>query len=137
MKTYRLEMPLFGRVMPFFVLVFLTTIPPIAMFKDPHAMIILLPFLAILLWNWYVLLTMAYRIDIGLDGTLEWVALARTVKMAPEEIREISPDMAGSIGFFSAKTDAAKVRFINQITGFHEVVAHIKSRNPSVVLKGC
>jgi hypothetical protein len=49
----------------------------------------------------------------------------------------VSPDRTGTIGFFTVKYVGGKVRFINQITGFHEVILHIKSRNPMVVLKGC
>jgi len=88
-------------------------------------------------WNWWVVLTLAYRVVIQDDGTVEWVALARKVKMLPKDIREISPDSTGSIGFFVVKHVGGKVKFINQITGFHEVILHIKARNPVVILKGC
>jgi hypothetical protein len=71
------------------------------------------------------------------DGAVEWVALGRRVMVAPEEIREIRPDRAGSIGFFAMKHARGKVRFIKQITGFHEVLFHVKTLNSAVVLKGC
>ena len=80
---------------------------------------------------------MAYRVILHDDGLVEWVALGRRVKTLPEDIREIRPEKSGSIGFFVVKHASGKVRFLNQITGFHEVLAHIKSRNPTVVLKGC
>lgn len=98
------------------------------------AMILLIPVIA---WNWWVVLTLAYRVVIQDDGAIEWVALARRVRMLPEDVQEISPDGTGSIGFFRVKHVGGKVRFINQITGFHEIILHIMSRNPTVILKGC
>jgi len=59
------------------------------------------------------------------------------VRVSPEDIQEIRPDRSGGTGFFEVKYVTGKVRFINQITGFHEVLAHIKSRNSAVMLKGC
>jgi hypothetical protein len=77
------------------------------------------------------------RVIIHDDGSIEWVALARRVKILPEEIREICPDRTGSIGFFVVKHAGGKIHFINQITGFHEILVHIKNRNSMVILNGC
>jgi hypothetical protein len=96
-----------------------------------------IPVFAVMAWNWWVLLTLAYRVVIQDDGAVEWVALARKVKLLPEDIREICPDGRGGMGFFVVKHVGGKVKFINQITGFHEVILHIKVRNPTVILKGC
>jgi hypothetical protein len=117
MRTYDLDVPLLVRALPFVMLGMLTFVFPILVLRDGP--IFLLPlFLAIAAWNWWVVLTLAYRVVIHDDGIVEWVALARRVKTLPEDVQRIAPDRTGSIGFFSATHARGKVRFINQITGF-------------------
>jgi hypothetical protein len=137
-RQYDLEMPIVMRVLPFMALAAFTVGFPIAIFQeDGPPRLLVAPFLAILAWQWWVLLSLAHRIVIHEDGTVEWVALARRISTRPEAVQEISPDRSGSIGFFRMVHSGGKVRFLNQITGFHEVVAHIKAHNPTVILKGC
>jgi len=137
MRTYDLEIPLLLRVLPFLVLTFITVAVPAIILGSGGPTFLVLPVLAIAGWNWRVVMTMAHRIVLHDDGAVEWVALGRQVRLSPEDIREIRPDRSGGIGFFAVKHATGKVRFINQITGFHEVLFHIKGRNPRVVLKGC
>jgi hypothetical protein len=137
MKSYRLEIPPLVRFMPFVWLGFLTIGLPVFVLTSHGPIFILAPFFAFLAWTWWVLLTIAYRVVIHDDGSLEWIALIRRVKTLPEDVREIRPDRIGSIGFLVVKYAGGKIRFINQITGFHEVLVHIKNRNPLVILKGC
>jgi hypothetical protein len=137
MKTYNLQISPMLRVMTFVGLGMLTFGAPVVVLTSDAPPFFLVPLLAVASWNWWVVLTIAYRVVIHDDGTLEWVALARRVKVLPENIRQISPDNSGGIGFFAVKHEEGKIRFINQITGFHEVLVHIKSRNPMVSLKGC
>jgi len=136
-RQYDLDMSIVTRVLPFVALAAFTVGLPIAIFQeDGPPRFLIVPFLAILAWQWWVLLSLAHRIVIDEDGTVEWIALARRVSTRPESIQEISPDHSGG-GFFRMIHSGGKVRFLNQITGFHEVVAHIKAHNPTVVLKGC
>jgi hypothetical protein len=137
MRTYHLQIPILLRIMPFVMLGIFTFIVPVFILTANGPAFLLIPILAVVAWNWWVLLRMAYRVVIQDDGSIEWVALAKRVKMLPEDVREISPDSTGSIGFFKVKYEGGKVRFINQITGFHEIIVYIKSRNSMVVLKGC
>jgi len=137
MKAYNLQISPLLRVMPFIMLGVFTFGVPILILSSGGPAFILVPLFAVVAWNWWVLLTLAYRIVIYDDGSLEWVALARRVRALPTDVREISPDGSGSIGFFVAKYKGGKIRFINQITGFHEVLVHIKNHNPMVTLKGC
>jgi hypothetical protein len=135
-RTYDLDVPPLARILPFVALVILTVVVPILVIRDGP--VFLLPmFLAIAGWNWWVVMTLAHRIVIHDDGVVEWVALGRRVKTLPEDVQRIAPDGTGSIGFFTATHARGKVRFINQITGIHEVLVHIKTRNPTVVLRGC
>jgi hypothetical protein len=138
MKQYDLDLPLPVRVMPFVVLVIFTLLVPILLVSESGApRFIVAIWLGAVAWQWWVVLRIAYRVLIHDDGTLEWVALARRVKMRPEAVQSIAPDRSGSIGFFRLTYGEGKVRFINQVTGFHEIVQHIKSHNPGVVLRGC
>jgi len=124
-------------MMPFILLGAVTIGVPILILASGGPLFILLPLFAVVAWNWWVLLTLAYRIIIHDDGSLEWVALARRITALPTDIREIGPDGSGNIGFFVVKYAGGKIRFINQITGFHEVLIHIKKHNPMITLKGC
>jgi hypothetical protein len=137
MKTYNLQISPMLRVMSFVGLGMLTFVAPALILSSGGPVFILVPLLAVAAWNWWVVLTIAYRVVIRDDGTLEWVALARRVTVLPEKIRQISPDNSHGIGFFAVKHEEGKILFINQITGFHEVLVHIKSHNPTVSLKGC
>ncbi len=130
-------MSLLFRLIPFIMFGLFTFAVPFLILTSGGPTFIVIPVFAVMAWNWWVLLTLAYRVVIQDDGTVEWVALARKVKILPEDIREIGPDRSGSIGFFVVKHVGGKVKFINQITGFHEVILHIKARNPTVILKGC
>ena len=140
-KAYDLELSLAARVLPFFVLTIMTGglvalaftgarkgMPPLA----------ILPIFGIVVaWQWWMMLTLAYRVIVHDDGSLEWVALARTLRLRPENILKIGPDRTGNIGFFAVTHSEGKVRFINQITGFHEILALISERNPRVEIRGC
>jgi hypothetical protein len=137
MKTYNLQISPLLRIMPFMMLGFFTCVVPFLILRSNGPVFLLIPIFAVVAWNWWVLLRIAYCVVIRDDGSMEWVAVARRVIMKPEDAREIGPDSTGTIGFFRIKYTGGKVRFINQITGFHEVILHIKSRNPLVVLKGC
>jgi hypothetical protein len=137
MKAYDLEIPIGMRVLPFVALTVMTIAIPAIIFSSGAPAFLAVVVLAIASWNWWVLATLAHRIVVHEDGVVEWVALGRRVRVQPEQIQEIRPDRSGGLGFFMAKCGTAKVRFINQITGFHEVLVHIKGRNPRVVLKGC
>src|SRR5262249_47645934 len=120
------------------MLIFFTIVVPLAMLTPDRPPLFLLPlFVAIIGWQWWLLLTLAYRVIVHDDGRLEWVALARRVTLLPEDVREIGPEAKGGLGFFRVVHRGGKVRFINQITGFHEVILHIKTRHPGVVLLGC
>lgn len=136
-KTYDLELPAVMRVLPFVVLTAGSVILPWLVLRDPSGpTLLLVPLIGVVAWQWWAFLTIAHRVVIHEDGALEWVAFARRVRILPEDVVRIAPD-GGQIGLFTVRHTGGKVRFVNQITGFHEVLLHIKSRNPGVVLRGC
>ena len=68
--------------MPFVMLgVFTCTVPVLILISNGPAFL-LVPLFAVVAWNWWVLLTIAYRVIVQDDGGIEWVALARRVKMS-------------------------------------------------------
>jgi hypothetical protein len=137
MRNYELCVARVVRVWLFVVVALITFVAPVVFLRSGAPLFVLVFLLGMAAWQWWLLLTLPYRIVVHDDGAIEWVALLRRIKMLPEEVREIRPLRGGHIGFFVAIHSGGKVRFINQITGFHEVLLHIKTRNPQVILKGC
>ena len=138
MRQYDLDMPLVARVLMFMVLALFSVVFLALSIQDEGPFRFLVVFLvAMVAWQWWIILSLVYRIVIHEDGTVEWIALARKVRMRPEDVREIRPDRSGHIGFLHVEWSGRKVRFVNQITGLHEVVAHIKAHNPTVLVRGC
>jgi hypothetical protein len=94
-------------------------------------------FLAVAGINGYIyVLRVPYRIDVTDDGQVEFISMVRTKRVAVREIRSITP-YAGQFGFLSIMTDQGKIRIVNQFDGFHEFLAWLKTKNPSVELRGC
>lgn len=138
MRICKLEMPTLLRVTPFIMLAIFTFVVPVIILTSGGPIFILAPWLVVVVgWNWWALLTTAHSVVVHDDGSLEWLALSRRIRTIPEDIREIRPERSRSIGVFVVKHTGGSIRFINQITGFHEVLVHIKQRNPRVILKGC
>jgi hypothetical protein len=103
MKTFNLQISPLLRVMPFIILGVFTFGVSILILISGGPAFILIPLFAVVAWSWSILLTLEYRIVIYDDGSLEWVALARRVRALPADVRVISPDRSGSIGFFVVK----------------------------------
>ena len=137
MRQYDLDMPLVARVLTLLVLALFSVVFPALFMGEGTPRFLIVPLVALVAWQWWMVLSLAYRIVIHEDGTVEWIALARKVRMRPEDVREIRPDRSGHIGFLRVEWSGRKVRFVNQITGLHEVVAHIKAHNPTVLVRGC
>jgi hypothetical protein len=135
MKTYELCLPAFHKV-GYFLGLALVTVALMLASTVPGALVFLSPSFLMIAWVWWFLLTLHYRVVIHEDGALEWIAVVGSVRLRPEEIIRVGPGF-GSIAFFTVSHKAGKLRFLNQLTGFHEVVFHIKGRNPKAVFDGC
>jgi hypothetical protein len=139
-KTYTLAVSPLVTIVPLVVLGIVSVAVPVAVAlagpKGPPPVILVLvgPILA---WNWWVLLRTVYRVERHEDGALDWIALARTVTVRPEQVLRIAPDRMGQIGFLRLTHTEGSLRFVNQLTGFHEILAAIRERNPRVELVGC
>ncbi len=138
MRAYELELPLRLRVLPFLVLGVFTFVAPVFLIREAGPAIgVAVVWLGVVAWQWWMVLSIVHRMVIHDDGALECISLARRVSIRPETIQEIAPDRRGSIGFFRLRHAGGSVRFINQVTGFHEIVLHVKMHSPGVILKGC
>ena len=91
-KEYSLEMSFLGRLLPLAILAIVSVAVPAAIVGSHDPWYVLLPVAGIIGWNWWVVLTWAYRVVLHDDGTIEWVALARCVRTRPEQVREICPE---------------------------------------------
>jgi hypothetical protein len=88
MRIYNLQISPLLRIMPFVMLGVLTCVVPVVILMSNGPAFLLVPLFAVAAWNWWVLLRIASRVAIQDDGGIEWVALARRVKMLPEDVRE-------------------------------------------------
>jgi len=141
MKTYRMESTAatwwMYRVGPaLMALLFPTLIlaggvngngPPLAAAVLPFAMGV-----GFLVWN----LRMPTRVEVQEDGSMEWIAPLRRIRLTPAEVVSITPSKTAH-PFFVLAHVGGRFQFINQFTGFHELLAALKKANPSVELRGC
>lgn len=81
-------------------------------------------------------LRMPTRIEVSDDGAMEWIAPLRRIRVLPSEVLAIAPDRRGQ-GYFLLTHGSGRFRFLNQFTGFHELLTDLKRANPSVELRGC
>ncbi len=87
-------------------------------------------------WFWYWVLSIPRRIVVSESGQIEFVSLLRRRRTVPLEIESITPEPT-QFGFLVVKTSRGKIRILNQFDEFHEFLADLKARNPSVTLRGC
>ena len=92
--------------------------------------------LAIVCWLWYVILSLPHTIAVHADDQIEFVSIIRRKRFLPLEIKSIKPE-ASQFGFLVVQTNRGKVRLLNQFDGFHDFLTNLKSKNPSVELRGC
>jgi len=95
-----------------------------------------LPWLAILLWIWYVYLKIPFEITLRDDNLLEFKSVIKTTVVAPWDLVSIKGAPL-SLGFINVKHRGGTIRLICQMTGLYELIYTVKSLNPEVEIKGC
>lgn len=142
-KTYPLYVSTYIKLMVFGVLGLFTVIgvlaalgPAIGFGDDTPQWLFGTFWLAVVGWLWYVILTIPHRITVQADDQIEFVSILRRKRLLPLEIKSIKPE-ASQFGFLVVKTNRGKVRLLNQFDGFHEFLTNLKTKNPSVELRGC
>lgn len=95
----------------------------------------LLMFVAMAGWITVAMFKMPHRIEEQDDGTYVLVSPLKRYAIRAEDIESIRP-VPNQIGILRLDYRGGRVTLLNQFDGFHEFIASLKSKNPSVELKG-
>ena len=143
MKSYPLHISRFYVSFVFLGLVFMTLIVPVMYLTHlgdlrstsrPPGFLVL-PWLLIAAWNWFVVLTIPYKILLRDNGHAEFVSLVRTTNIAPVDFISIRPMVWGG-GFYVLRHRTCRLRLLLQFTGFHEFLSTIAAANPGLEIRG-
>ena len=92
--------------------------------------------LSILGWVWYAFLRIPFEIRLLDNHSVEFRSLLRRAVVFPHEVGSIKA-IPWSIGFVNVKYARGTIHLVNQIDGFHDLVATLKSLNPAIEIRGC
>lgn len=85
---------------------------------------------------WYVYLKIPYKIKLLDDGSLEFHSLLRQLTLHPRDISAIRGVLL-SPGFIRIRHTEGTALLLGQMTGLHELIAHIREANPEATVSGC
>ena len=85
---------------------------------------------------WYQVLSLPQAIIHHPDDSLEFRSIARKRIVHIGDLRVIEP-VPNQFGFFRFRHSNGKIVALVHFDGFHELLAHIKEKNPHVQLLGC
>ena len=103
---------------------------------DPSVALLLLPWLLILGVYWWWILRIPHTIRVHDDGSLEFVAVLRTVTLQARRLASIAPVGFGN-NLYRLKHDDGKLWLFLQFTGFYRLLGELKADNPNFDIKGC
>lgn len=89
----------------------------------------------ILAWNLFWFLRIPHKIILHKDDTVEFVSVLRKIKVQAREIKSIKPE-GPTYGFLVIRAQK-RIRILSQFDNFHDLIAKLKTLNPSVLLRGC
>lgn len=92
--------------------------------------------LGMLAWVWYAYLSVPYRIVVRDDHSLEFQSLLGCTTLNPHDLVSIRGVFL-SPGFIKVKHTRGTLLLMGQMTGLHELIAHIREANPEVAVSGC
>jgi hypothetical protein len=84
----------------------------------------------------YMWLRVPFEIRVRDDSTIEFRSMFRTTVVSPREIKSVRAKRY-SVGLVDVAHQRGAVHLLNQMDGFHDFIATIKSINPAVEIKGC
>lgn len=84
----------------------------------------------------YWVLTTTHRITVSETGEIIFSSLLRKKRVSELEIESIKPKRL-QFGFLVVKTANDKIKLINQFDGFHDFILNLKSKNPTLKIRGC
>jgi hypothetical protein len=144
MKSYPLFVPIRQKLLVLGILLLLTLLVPAMYLRGLRAQatdagppgFILLPWLLIMGWNWWVVLTLPHEIRLSEDGRIAFVSVLRTVTVGVPDLLSIRP-IAFSTGFYTIRHRGGRLRVLLQFDGFHDFLTRVKGMNPSLQVRGC
>lgn len=86
--------------------------------------------------NTFWILSFPHRIVVSPTGQVEFISLIQRRATSLSDIKSIKPQ-GGHFGFLVVRTSQRKITIVNQFDGFHDFIFLLKSRNPSVEIRGC
>lgn len=92
--------------------------------------------LGVLSFMWYQVLTMPHRIEVDDGGLVTFVSILKRVEVPSGGIQSIQP-RTGQFGFLVVHHQSGKINLLSQFDEFHVFLTDLKTRNPSVQLRGC
>ena len=84
----------------------------------------------------YMWLRIPFEITVRDDSNIEFRSLFRRTVVSPREIKSVRAKRY-SIGLVDVAHERGTVHLLNQMDGFHDFIATLKSNNPAVEIKGC
>lgn len=103
--------------------------------ERPPAWIFLI-FLALAFFVPYMWLRHPFEIKIRDDNMIEFRSVLRRVVVSPMEVESVRAKRY-ALGFVDVKHRGGMVHLLNQMDGFHDFLATLKSLNPAVKIEGC
>lgn len=93
-------------------------------------------FLGFAFFNAYMWLRFPFVIKIRDDNLIEFRSIFRRVVVSANEIKAVRAKRY-AMEFIDVVHERGKVRLLNQMDGFHEFLATLKTLNPAVKIQGC
>jgi len=84
----------------------------------------------------YMWLRVPFEIKVRDDSIIEFRSVFRRTAISPLEIRSVRAKPY-ALGFIDIVHTGGTVHLLNQMDGFHEFIATLKSLNPAVQIQGC
>jgi len=100
---------------------------------------VLIPLIATFGWViglWYTYLKIPLEITITETHSIEFRAPLKRTVISPHDIQLITSSYL-SRGFVTIKHTKGKLRLINHIDGFYDLIYRVKLINPTIEVKGC
>ena len=88
-------------------------------------------------WIFYYICSFPHRITVSETGEITFISLLRQRRTSIAEIESIKPDPSQFFGFLVIRTQNKKIKILNQFDNFHEFIFNLKSKKPSIELRGC
>jgi hypothetical protein len=88
------------------------------------------------LFNSYMWLRFPFEIKVCDDSTIEFRSIFRRTSVSPMTVKSVRAK-SYALGFVDVAHQGGTVHLLNQMDGFHDFIATLKSMNPSVKIQGC